>query len=224
MCSSDLRDPKLGKIVVIPSPELPTSPTPTSLPSRMAPLSPLDSTIPQQLAPTMGQEMSGVTFWAGSTGGVRDTIAVGLVSYYDETDTGYVFNDSFWTLAKENPAGWSTVSIGGFDIFVGFTAEALDSLDFNSSMPATHPSNMEAGLDLDSSELSDLDFGFDADDEDDYATSFNERQRRSSTLSASLEDPARKSRAVNLSLSCLLCGLELIQKPDPRTLLLWSKT
>ena len=132
----------------------------------MAPLSRLDSTIPRQLAPTVGQEMSGVTFRAGSTGGIGDTIAVGLVSYFDETGAGHVLNDGFWTPAKEDPAGWSTVSIGGIDIFVGFTAKALDDLGFTSSMPATHPSNFEDGSDLDSDEIADLDLAFDADDED----------------------------------------------------------
>ena len=68
--------------------------------------------------------------------------------------------------AKEDPAGWSTVSIGGFNIFVGFTAKALDDLGFTSSAPATHPSNFEDGSDLDSEEIADLDLAFDADDED----------------------------------------------------------
>ena len=96
----------------------------------MAPLPRLDSTIPRQLAPTVGQGMSGVSIRPGATGGIGDTIAVGLVSYFDEAGAGHVFNDGFWTPAKEDPAGWSTVSIGGFDIFVGFTAQALDDLGF----------------------------------------------------------------------------------------------
>ena len=58
------------------------------------------------------------------------------------------------------------VSIGGIDIFVGFTAKALDNLVFTSSMPATHPSNFEDGSDLDSDEIADLDLAFDADDDD----------------------------------------------------------
>ena len=59
---------------------------------------------------------------------------VGLVSYFDETGAGHVLNDGFWTPAKEDPAGWSTVSIGSIDIFVGFTAKALDDLGFTSSL------------------------------------------------------------------------------------------
>ena len=118
--------------------------------------------------------MPGSTFRPGSTGGIGDTIAVGLVSYFDETGAGHVLNDGFWTLAKEDPASWSTVSIGGIDIFVGFTAKALDDLDFTSSLPATHPYNSEDGSDLDSEEIADLDLAFDADDEDseDDATSY----------------------------------------------------
>ena len=121
----------------------------------------------------MGQERSGGSFLPGSTDGVGDTIAVGLVSYFDETGAGHVFNDDFWTPAKEDPPGWSTISIGGFDIFVGFTAEALDYLGFASSLPTAHPYNFEDGSDLDSEELADLDLAFDADDEDseDDATS-----------------------------------------------------
>ena len=114
----------------------------------------------------MGQEMSGVTFRVGSTGGIGDTITVGLVSYFDETRAGHVLNDGFWTSAKEDPAGWSTVSIGGFNIFVGFTAKALDDLGFTSSLPTSHPIDMEDGSDLDSEKLADLDLAFDADDED----------------------------------------------------------
>ena len=77
----------------------------------MAPLSRQDSTIPRQLVPTVGQEMSGVMFRVGSTGGIGDTIAVGLVSYFDKTGPGHVLNDGFWMPAKEDPAGWSTVKI-----------------------------------------------------------------------------------------------------------------
>ena len=110
--------------------------------------------------------MSGVTFRPGSTGGIGDTIAIGLVSYFDETGAGHILNDGFWTPAKEDPTDWSTVSIGGFDIFVGFTAKALDDLGFTSSATATHPSNFEDGSDLDSDEIADLDLAFDADDED----------------------------------------------------------
>ena len=79
--------------------------------------------------------MSGVTFRAGSTGGIGDTIAVGLVSYFDEIGVGHVLNNGFWMPAKEDPTGWSMVSIGGIDIFVGFTAKALDDLGFTSSLP-----------------------------------------------------------------------------------------
>ena len=88
--------------------------------------------------------MSGVSFLPGSTGGIGDTIAV---SYFDEAGAGHVLNDGFWTPAKEDPAGWSTVSIGGIDIFVGFTAKALDDLGFTSSLPATHPYNSKDGSD-----------------------------------------------------------------------------
>ena len=77
--------------------------------------------------------MSGVTFRPGSTGGIGNTIAVGLVSYFDETGAGHVLNDGFWTPAKEDPAGWSIVSIGGIDIFIGFIAKALDDLSFTSN-------------------------------------------------------------------------------------------
>ena len=80
------------------------------------------------MAPTVGQEMYGVTFRPGSTGGVGDTIAVGLVWYFDETGASHVLNADFWMPANEDPAGWSTVSIGGINIFVGFTAKALDDL------------------------------------------------------------------------------------------------
>ena len=168
--------------------------------------------------------MSGVTFQAGSTGGIGDTIAVGLVSYFDETGAGHVLNDSFWTPAKEDPAGWSTVSIGGIDIFVGFTAKALDDLGFTSSMPATHPSNFEDGSDLDLDEIADLDLAFDADDED-------SEDDTSSTMAApefhfvgvlgesgsteSMTDP-----------ESILPALQVmpIQKPDQGTLLLWRRT
>ena len=101
--------------------------------------------------------MSGVTFRARSTGGIGDTIAVGLVIYFDETGAGHVFNDGFWTPAKEDPTGRSTIPISGFDIFVGFTAEALDDLGFTSSLPTAHPYNLEDGSDLDSEELAELD-------------------------------------------------------------------
>ena len=119
----------------------------------MAPLPRLDSTLPRQLAPTVGQEMSGVSFLPGSMGGIGDTIMVGLVSYFDQTGAGHIFNDGFWTPVKEDPAGWSTISIGGFDIFVGFIAKALDDLGFISSLPTTHPYNLEDGSDRDSEEL-----------------------------------------------------------------------
>ena len=132
----------------------------------MAPLPRLDSTIPRQLAPTVGPERSRVSFLPGSTGGIGDTITVGLVSCFDETGAGHIFNDDFWMPAKEDPAGWSMVSIGGFDIFVGFTAKALDDLGFTTSATATHPSNFEDGSDLDSDEIAYLDLAFDADDED----------------------------------------------------------
>ena len=132
----------------------------------MAPLPRLDSTIPRQLAPTVGREMSGVTFRPGSTGGVSDTIAVGLVSYFAKTGAGHVLNDGFWMPAKEDPAGWSTVSIGGFDIFVGFIAKALDDLGFTSSATATHPSDFEDGSDPDSDAIADLDLAFDDNDQD----------------------------------------------------------
>ena len=71
----------------------------------------------------------------------------------------------FWTPAKEDPAGWSTVSIGGIDILVGFTAKAMDDLGFTSSFPAAHPYNSEDGSDLDSEEIADLDLAFNADDD-----------------------------------------------------------
>ena len=101
------------------------------------------------------------------------SIAVGLVSYFDETGAGHVLNDGFWTPAKEDPASWSMVSIGGIDIFVGFTAKALDDLGFTSSLPATHPYYSEDGSDLDSEEIADLDLALNVDDEDseDDATS-----------------------------------------------------
>ena len=88
-----------------------------------------------------------------------------MVSYFDEIGAGHVLNDGFWTPAKEDPVDWSSVSIGGIDIFIGFTAKVLDVLGFTSSLPATHPYNSEDGSDLDSKEIADLDLAFNADDD-----------------------------------------------------------
>ena len=106
--------------------------------------------------------MSGVSVRPGAACGIGDTIAVGMVSYFDESGAGHIFDDGLWTPAKEDPAGWSTVSIGGFDILVGFTAQALDDLGFTSPLPATHPGNLDEESDLDSDEIADLDLAFEA--------------------------------------------------------------
>ena len=72
-----MRDPKLGKLVLIPSPELSTSPIPTSLPSRMAPLSRLDSTIPRHSPSSGGRRFPPGQRSAGAreeTPGVRGAV------------------------------------------------------------------------------------------------------------------------------------------------------
>ena len=96
----------------------------------------------------MGPRTSGVSFRAGSTGSISDSIAIGLVSKYNAVSSGYVNNDAFWTPVKDYPAAWSILPIGGLDIFVGFTTAALGALDISYYAPTTHPMNMEEKSDL----------------------------------------------------------------------------
>ena len=124
----------------------------------------------RQLAPTVGQRTSGVSFWTGSTGGIGDSITVGLVSKYDAASSGYVKNDAFWTPAKENPAAWTLVPIGGFDIFVGFTTAAFGALDLSYCASTTHPMDSEDGSDLAFlQKAADNNLCYDADDEFGFA-------------------------------------------------------
>ena len=50
--------------------------------------------IPRQLAPTVGHEVPGVTFQAGTLGGVGKKISVGRVTRYG--DHSYVNADESW--------------------------------------------------------------------------------------------------------------------------------
>ena len=118
----------------------------------------------------MGPRTSGVSFRTGSTGGIGDSIAIGLVSKYDAAGSGYVNNDAFWTPAKEVPAAWSILPVGGFDIFVGFATAALGALDISYCVPTTHPMNMEYRSDLTFlQKAADSNLCYDADDEFGFA-------------------------------------------------------
>jgi len=79
--------------------------------------------IRRQLAPTVGPKASGVTFKAGSTGGFGDTLAVGCAARAGSLS--YVQDNGTWVPAKDGLIAYTLVPIGGFEIFIGFTPEAL---------------------------------------------------------------------------------------------------
>ena len=79
--------------------------------------------IRRQLAPTVGTKASGVTFQAGTIGGIGDTIAVGCAARVGSA--GYVQDDGTWVPAKDGLIAYTLVPIGGFEFFMGFTPEAL---------------------------------------------------------------------------------------------------
>lgn len=78
--------------------------------------------IPRQLAPTVGHKVPGVTFQAGTLGGVGKQIAVGRVTRYD--GHSYVNSDESWLPADDYLIGCAIIPIGGIDVFIGYTPEA----------------------------------------------------------------------------------------------------
>ena len=79
--------------------------------------------IRRQLVPTVGHKASGITFQAGTIGGIGDTIAVGCAAWVGSI--GYVQDDETWVPAKDGLIAYTLVPIGGFEFFMGFTPEAL---------------------------------------------------------------------------------------------------
>ena len=78
--------------------------------------------IPRQLAPTVGHKVPGVTFQAGTLGGVGKQIAVGRVTRYG--GHSYVNSDESWLPADDYLIGCAIVPIGGINVFIGYTPEA----------------------------------------------------------------------------------------------------
>ena len=78
--------------------------------------------IPRQLAPTVGHKVPGVTFQAGTLGGVGKQIAVGRVTRYG--GHSYVNSDESWLPTDDYLIGCAIVPIGGIDVFIGYTPEA----------------------------------------------------------------------------------------------------
>ena len=71
----------------------------------------------------MGPKASGVTFDAGTLGGIGDTIAVGRSSRFGSI--GYVQDDTTWMPAKDGLIAYTLVPVGEHEIFIGFTPEAM---------------------------------------------------------------------------------------------------
>jgi hypothetical protein len=77
-------------------------------------------TKPRQLVPTVGHNASGARIQAGSAfAGIGDTVAIGHVLY----DSGFpiVLADNLWVPAREDPARFTVIPIGGIHIFIGET-------------------------------------------------------------------------------------------------------
>jgi hypothetical protein len=79
--------------------------------------------IRRQLAPTVGHKASGVTFQAGTLGGIGDTIAFGRAARCG--NIGYIADDGGYIPAKEGLIAYTLVPIGEIEIFIGFTPVAL---------------------------------------------------------------------------------------------------
>ena len=78
--------------------------------------------IRRQLAPTVGPNASGVTFQAGTLGGIGESIAVGWAVNIDSNV--YINCDNTFMSANDYIVGCGIVPVGGIDIFIGYTPEA----------------------------------------------------------------------------------------------------
>ena len=71
----------------------------------------------------MGTKATGVTFEAGTLGGIGQTIAVGRSIRVGSM--GYVQDDASWTPANDGLIAYTLVPIGDIELFIGFTPEAM---------------------------------------------------------------------------------------------------
>ena len=112
--------------------------------------------IRRQLAPTVGPKASGVTFQAGTLGGIGETIAVGRVVRYG--DNHYISCDESYIPADDYIVGCGVVPFGGVDVFIGYTSEAYGLPRIYS--PSHPPYNQDGSEFASSEESADSDLHF----------------------------------------------------------------
>ena len=81
--------------------------------------------IRRQLAPTVGPKALGVTFEAGTLGGIGESIAVGHAVNID--GNVYINCDNTFMPANDYIVGCGIVPVGGIDIFIGYTRGVRDA-------------------------------------------------------------------------------------------------
>ena len=114
--------------------------------------------IRRQLAPTVGPKVLGVTFQAGTLGGIVESIAVGRTINID--GNVYINCDNTFLPANDYIVGCGIVLVGGIDIFIGYTPEAYGMQRIFLPTPLPESANHFDGSESASSESvgSDLNF------------------------------------------------------------------
>ena len=78
--------------------------------------------IRRQLAPTVGPKASGVTFQAGTLGGIGESIDVGRAVHIDGNVC--INCDDTFMPANDYIIGCGIIPVGDIDIFIGYTPDA----------------------------------------------------------------------------------------------------
>ena len=94
----------------------------------------------------MGPKASGVTFQAGTLGGISESIAVGRA--VNINDNVYINCDNTFMPANDYIVGCGIVPVGGIDIFIGYTLEAYGIQRILSPTPSLSPPTTLTDLNL----------------------------------------------------------------------------
>ena len=102
--------------------------------------------IRRQLVPLVGPKASGVTFQAGTLGGIGESFAVGHAVNID--GNVYINCDSTFMPANDYINGCGIVLVGSIDIFIGYTTEAYGMQRILSPTPSLSPPTILTDLNM----------------------------------------------------------------------------